>query len=264
MIKSIKKLSFRKFALVCSAILFPSIACENISDPSPDSKSGATMTILDITPIKEWMSRAEAETALKTFLKKDVFNEENLFQHSIIKEEYVRPTPGKTFLLITCEDGSQWVPNVDGLQRFIGALYLNKAIKYYDLRKWRAVETKFILHRPEEPFTIVIKKSQDTPLQNIFTINSAYFTTFSRYAGDLIPDMDTLYTEVSPIRKFTGYKDFAGGANVRIIPGVDKITLIDTEYTSFTTDDIVMPPSPAAEERLGGVEFTFSFASLLS
>ena len=197
------------------------------------------MNISNITPIKNGMNKEEAAIAIQKFLQTEVLKPENeLHVKDIIKNEIVQTNGiGRMFQLVTFVDGSQWVPAFDGIQRFIGALYLKKALEHHKLIDFCAVETKFILQCPEETITITIKRSQDEPLKNLLTINSKNFISLSRYVGDKKPEL-TFPCNKFNLRKLTGFRDFMANANLRIRDGDNKVTVIDTEYNSFSSDDL--------------------------
>jgi hypothetical protein len=103
-------------------------------------------------------------------------------------------------------------------------------------------------------------------LKNIFTINSDNFISFSRYVGDHKPTSDDLYGlgldfgGKYSLTHTAGYADFGENANLRIEHGADKVTVIDTEYSSFKNNNVVKPPSKNTELEIGGVTFTFPVA----
>jgi hypothetical protein len=205
------------------------------------------------------MNKEEAGGAIQRFLQTEVLNQENeLYMKDISKQEYVQTNgTGRMFQLITFVDGTQWVPAADGLQRFLGALYLKKAIEHHNISDFCAVETKFILKGCEETITIKVKQLQDKPLKNIFTINSNDFISLSRYVGDKKPDLSFSCDKVN-LKKLTGFSDFTVNANLRIQDGNPKVIVIDTEYGSFSNDDPVNIPSQEIELDIGGTTFTFS------
>jgi hypothetical protein len=103
-------------------------------------------------------------------------------------------------------------------------------------------------------------------LKNIFTINSDNFISFSRYVGDHKPTSDDLYGlgldfgGKYSLTHTAGYADFGENANLRIEHGADKVTVIDTEYSSFKNNNVVKPPSKNTELEIAGVAFTFPVA----
>ncbi|MEN8236358.1 MAG: hypothetical protein ABFQ95_02235 [Pseudomonadota bacterium] len=178
-------------------------------------------------------------------------------------------TRGDAQRFITLKDNTKWVGSKDGLQRFLGALYLKKAINNHrpentSVSKFRAVETKFMIKGQPKNITIKIKKSKDNPLKNIFTINSDNFISFSRFVGDHKPtDADLLRLGVDFSGKYAltytnGYSDFVQNTNLRIASKDNKVTVIDTEYSSFRNiNNKVKAPSQKTESEIGGSTFTF-------
>lgn len=258
MLKKLKKLSFAGLALTYFLGLSPIAAMEEIADSGDKRNASIPISIRDITPVKDGMNKEEAATAIQNFLQTEVLKAENELRiKDIIKQESVQTNgTGRIFQLITLADGTQWVPAFDGLQRFLGALYLKKAIEHHKIRDFCAVESKFILKDSREAITITVKNPQNSPLKNVFTINSNNFISLSRYVGDKKPDFG-FPCDASNLRKLTGFSDFAANANLRIRDGDNKVTVIDTEYSSFSSDGIENIPPQEIESELGGTAFTF-------
>lgn len=249
-----------QYGLMAIFLLENAVAIEKETDSGDKINASISINIGDITPVKDGMSREEAEMVIQNFLQTEVFKRENeLHMKDIVKQESVQTNgTGRIFQLITFADGTQWVPcSNDGLQRFLGALYLKKAIEHHNINDFCAVETRFILKDQRENITIVIKNPQDAPLKNIFTLNSNNFISVSRYVGDKKPDIFYSCDKLN-LKKLTGFSDFTANANLRIQDGNHKVTVIDTEYGSFSNDNTVDTPSQETELQLGGATFTFS------
>jgi hypothetical protein len=263
MIKNIKKLSFTSLVLAYFIGLSPITATEEVTNLGDKRNASVLTNVRDITPIKGDMSKEQAEIAIYKFLQTEVLKEENeLHMEDIVKQEKVQANGnGRMFPLITLVDGTQWVPAFDGLQRFLGALYLKKALEHHLISDFSVVETKFFVKDGEEDIIIEIKKLQDEPLKDIYTINSKNFISLSRYIGDKKPDLDFPF-DLSNLRKLTGFSDFSANANLRILGEEKKVTVIDTEYGSFSNDDL--GSSQRVESEIGGTTFTFSMKSFIS
>jgi hypothetical protein len=139
------------------------------------------------------------------------------------------------------------------LERLLGSIYLKKAISSHGLENIQAVETRFFVKQTaDNNFYVDIKCPNEHPLENIFTIDSKGFITFSRYMGDTKPK--TLWGQ--NLNK-TGFHDFAFFANLRLVDDT-IITVIDTEYSSFKNDEVVSCPSEESMRELGGQQLTFT------
>ncbi|MBN9343280.1 MAG: hypothetical protein BGO76_03455 [Caedibacter sp. 38-128] len=260
MFEIINKFTFIGLIIVYSIGTTPTIATEDVTEVDAKKTSSTLISIRDITPIKNSMNKEEAEKAIHDFFQTEVLIEENeLYSEDIARQEFVRSNAiGRSFELITMKDGTQWVPAFDGLQRFLGALYLKKAIEHHNINDFRVVETKFMMKNLEEDIVISVKKLLDEPLKNIYTINSNNFISLSRYVGDEKLTLDYNCNLIN-LRYLTGFMDFAGNANLRILKGDNKVTVIDTEYRSFSSD--VLEWSQEVESDIGGTKFTFSINS---
>jgi len=254
-------------------VFFIGLILSYVGELCPTSAAERVMNIGDITPVKDGMSKEEAKEAILSFLKNEVFKPENEIKQGDIISDTTKAFGARTAeksRIITLKDGTQWIAGDKGLQRFLGALYLKKAIEHHGLHQWRAVETKFILKNTGETITIQVKKSQDDPLKNIFTINSDKFISFSRYIGDdkvTNTDLEKILGDLierHAITHATGFFDMGSAGeypNLRIQD--HKITLIDTEYSSFKNANKVQPPSEKTELELGGTTFTFPINELM-
>lgn len=223
------------------------------------SMETAGFNIDQITPIKQTMTREEAERATHKFLCEEILTADKFITPLDIKEQKTSSATGATrlFPMVVLHDGSEWALACDGLQRLIGMVYLEKAIAAHNLKSWQVVETKFYMPNPNNPFTVTIKRASKEPLANLFTIDSPDFYTLSRYVGDEKPKYTFNQSEQNHIfTKLTGYIDLQHNTNLRVQQTNNKTIVIDTEYRSFTNDNKAPPPSAEAEVALGGIDFT--------
>ncbi|MBA3814030.1 MAG: hypothetical protein H0X26_06025 [Alphaproteobacteria bacterium] len=302
MSKSLKKYLF--FCLTLASILVnaPTLAME-IDKDAPDNVS-RLINLGDITPVKDGMTSEEAKSAIQSFFQKEVFTQQNEISWKDFCRVDTRTSPaGRNYTLITLNDGTKWVFNEelkwsgghyevrrhglahpDGIQRFLGALYLKKAINSHSLtEEWRAVDTKFLLINPMDPINIRVEKSAKSSLKNIFTIESQDFISLSRYVGEEKPT--TTSEQRFKLNKLTSYCDLIANVNLRKEGSSNIITIIDTAYDSFYNDKlysyekyidstllthdeyfaenyIVNAPSQQTEQEIGGATFSFSRAQL--
>lgn len=257
----------------------PSLTLENTTNisaaPQDVKQEKICFNIGNITPVKNTMtSKEEAKKAIQLFFQQEVLKPENELKESDIAAVQNVSTngTGRIFTLITMADETQWVQGFGGIERFLGALYLKKAIEFHGLgNEWKVAETKFVLKKPiEEGITVTVKSSQKSPLKNIFTVDSRDFIPLSRYAGEEKPGTQScshirnLSPKCGKLTTSTGFSDMLAFANFRVQEGDEKITVIDTEYRSFCSDTIVTPPSDEVEKEIGNFTFTFSEVSGLS
>lgn len=127
--------------------------------------------------------------------------------------------------------------------------------------KWEAVETKFCIEEDEVGKTVKvrIKPADESPLKGVLAIQSDDFTCYAKYAGDNKPGK--LPSAAGKVTEITGYNDFGGGANLRE-QGEGSIIVIDTEYRSFSTENVAHI-SHEIDAELGGAEFSFLLTDLL-
>lgn len=196
--------------------------------------------IENITPIKRGMTLDQAKEAVNSFLQKEVFLPENEILFSdIIKEESVHhngdPENSIIYDLITLKDGTQWVKlparslSAQNLQRFLGALYLDKSIKHHNAKDIKSVTTKFVLSNPQKKYiTVEIKSDYSQPLTNVNTITSLDVCSLSLYMGD---ERYTKWRSIENNLRGVGFHDL-NSSNLRC--NDDQVTIIDTEYTSLT------------------------------
>jgi hypothetical protein len=215
--------------------------------------------INEITPIRDGMTREEAEEATKLFLQELLVERINKNKIAVERQEMLG---AKSCNIIRLQgEDTKWVkcPNNDGLQRLIGANYLANHLPTQELeRTWGVVETKCVLKEKYKP-TITVKISTDK-LTGLPTINSNDFYTCSKYVGENRPNYNLLSDKIM-IRSETGYKDFIYDSNIREITG-GKIVIIDTEYSSFSNDSMT-PISDETIQELNNFEFSFRPSELL-
>jgi hypothetical protein len=308
MLINLLKFSTRVLVLL-GALSTNVLSCDFFDESNSSHNSSLLMNIGDLTPVKDGMTKEEAKSATRSFFQKEVFTQQNeVGWQDIRRVDQTSSSAGRSYTLITLHDRTQWVPNVPvnwngthyvpdispldrtyGLQRFLGALYLKKAINNHSLEEtWRAIDAKFLLINPLDPITVTVKKSTDDPLKNIFTIDSRDFIALSRYAGEKKPDLE-MSEEKFKLKKFTSFSDLIGNVNLRVEDGSNIITIIDTAYDSFhnekldsyekymippymlSDDEFLAPPnyivnSPSfeTEQALGGATFSFSREDLLA
>ena len=217
--------------------------------------------IKEITPVRTGMTREEAEEAVKLFLQ-DVLTSENMLkQENITTSEFKVVAGGRRYELITMEDGSRWVQGDKGLERFIGADYLEKNL---DVEGWGVVKTKFFFKDQEKStFEVTLKSAESEQLKNLITLQSSDFISVSKYVGDKKPDYgNSKLSGITTLIEQTGFHDLAFNANLREQED-GSIILIDTEYGSFKSDG-VSPMSAETESELAGLEFTFNVADFFS
>ena len=218
-----------------------------------------------ITPIKDGMSTIEAERAIKFFLKEILRG--NLLRAEDVIQEATKTCGVRTYTLITLKDNTQWVLGNNGLERLIGAAYLKNNLT---LDGWNVVETKcFLQDGTSEKIICTITEVESEPLKNILTIHSNDFISCSKYMGDKNPSafvggkyLSSIDGDKQTITSETGFHDFACNNNIRQQKD-GTMTLIDTEYFSFSSDDAT-PISTETNVELGGAEFIFDLNDILS
>ncbi len=222
------------------------------------------ITIEDLTPVKPEMTLPEATDAIRDFLKTVLTSDNRISMEEIEDVSEVKMPSGRLCTRITLADGTQWIQGTGGLERFLGALYLNKALDVHPVSRFRAVKTKF-LFKPAHPgqVTVKIADTKSKPC-HIFTINSGDFICLSQYVGDVKPDVFG-GVKVSELTLKTGFSDTAGFANFRVTQD-NTITVIDTEYHSFDNgirEHLIIPaPSPDQITELGNKKITFNISEI--
>lgn len=192
-----------------------------------------------ITPIKNGMNSEQRKGAIESFLKEPLKSEYE-FKTAEISSKQSRQCGGvgRIFQTYTLNDRSEWVIGTGGLNRFLGHLYLKKAIEHYDLKTLCVVETRFAYRNSNSDITISIRPSGQDGLKNIPVIDSMDFFSLSRYVGDErltfedCAEDNAIRNELSILRRKIGFTDIDGYTNLRKKDG--KIYIIDTEYGSFT------------------------------
>lgn len=230
------------FSLVLGVVVF------GISPVFATMQENETIDISSITPIKSGMnSGPQRREAIQAFLK-DSLKPEYELQGDKMLEQHVRKCGVKECETYTLEDGSEWVQGSGGLNRFLGHLYLKKAIEHYNLETLRVVETRYVYINGDNSITVSINPSG--PLRNVPVIDSKDFLSFSRYIGDERPvAAEKEREELEILRTRIGFTDMAFYGNLRRYDG--KIYIIDTEYGSFSST-----LSPYFENH-GELSFTF-------
>jgi len=221
----------------------------NASLQAMDSEN-ESVDIRAITPIKHGMNSEKRREAIQSFLRESLKPESEL-RTTEISGKQTRQCGVRMFQTYTLNDGSEWVMGQGGLSRFLGYLYLKKAIEYYGLKTLRVVETRFAYRNPSGDIEISVKPVAEKHLINIPTIDSKNFFSLSRYMGDDRPTLGEGVEELEILRTKIGFTDLAFNANLRKKDGI--IYIIDTEYPSFSSTNI----SPYIDKD-DGKAFTFS------
>jgi hypothetical protein len=209
--------------------------------------------ISEITPIKDGMTKVDAEKATKLILKEILVSENMLEVKDIVSNE-TKMCGVRGFQLITLKDGSEWVVGDRGIERLIGAQYLKKNLA---VEGWDVVKTKFI-YKPNSDNVIKVElmNANEKPLENLLTLCSSDFISLSKYVGDKKPTpQNSKLIRKTKVVDETGFNDMVLNANLREQENGD-IVIIDTEYCSFTSAG-VFPISDATNLELSGVEFSF-------
>lgn len=208
--------------------------------------------IHEITPIKEGMPIREINMAMQTLLVKLLPPTQMTIGISECTDKVLG---GKSCTEVTLKDGSRWVQGDKGIERLIGADYLDKQLKQLENLncKWAAVETKWV-HQPSFNLkSIKLKNAEELPLKGLRTIISdKSIITISRYVGDKTPERnEKIDADLREIEKKTGYSDY--GINNRFTDSYTNlreqedgtIVIIDTEYRSFSSEG--MSPEPGLQ-----------------
>jgi len=118
------------------------------------------------------MKREQAEHEVKSFLQ-GVLSGSILQQQDIQNKEDITTVRG-AYQLITLKDGSKGVQGDKGIERLIGAVYLEKQLSEMNLEnKWEAVKTKcFLMENAIEQKAIKFEIQKIGAAQNIFAIKS--------------------------------------------------------------------------------------------
>lgn len=191
-----------------------------------------------ITPIRSDMNSEQRKEAIHSFLKESLKPEYELKSTEISGSQFRQcGGVGRGFQTYTLNDGSEWVMGQGGLNRFLGHLYLKKAIEHYDLKTLSVVETRFVYRKANSDIIIInIHPNGQNSLKNIPVIDSMDFFSLSRYVGDerlTSENADTdIIKELSILSTKIGFTDIIGYTNLRRKDG--RVYIIDTEYGSFS------------------------------
>lgn len=209
--------------------------------------------IIEITPIKDGMTKEEAEKVTNLFLK-EILVSDNILKMKDIANIEDKRCGGKIYKLITLKDDSKWVQGDKGIERLIGAQYLKKNLA---VEGWNVVETKCMLKSENiDKITVGLKTANEKPLENLITLYSFDIIALSKYVGDKKPTFEnSKLSGITNVIKETGFHDLAFNANLREQEDGD-IIIIDTEYASFTSVGSFLI-SDATGLELAGVEFSF-------
>jgi hypothetical protein len=196
------------------------------------------------------MNSEQRKQVIQSFLKESLKPEHELKQAEISGSQF-RQCGARGFNTYVLKDGSEWVMGQGGLNRFLGHVYLKKAIEHYGLETLRVVETRYAYKNPNSDITINIHTNGQDKLKNIPVIDSKDFFSLSLYVGDNRPKEvgDKENEELEILRTKIGFTDMTFYANLRKYEG--KIYIIDTEYGSFSS-----PYDPYFDNN-GALTFTF-------
>lgn len=192
-----------------------------------------SMDIRAITPIKSGMDSEQIKHAVDAFLKESLKPEGELKQSQITGKQF-RQCGVRGFYTYTLEDASEWVMGLGGLNRFLGYVYLKKAIAHYNLQTLDVVETRYAFKNKDDGIYVSVNTEGCNRLKNIPLVDSHDFFSLSLYIGDVRPEELTPkeWEEIKILNTQIGFTDTAFNANLRRYQG--KIYVIDTEYASFS------------------------------
>ncbi len=191
------------------------------------------MDIRAITPIKKGMDSGQIKQAVDGFLKESLKPEGELKQSQITGKQF-RQCGVRGFPTYILEDGSEWVMGAGGLNRFLGYVYLKKAIVHYNLQTLDVVETRYVYKNKDDEIAVSVSTEGYNRLKNIPLVDSNDFFSLSVYLGDVRPEELTPkeWEEIKILNTQIGFTDTSFNANLRRYQG--KIYVIDTEYASFS------------------------------
>jgi hypothetical protein len=232
----------RKLFLLSLFLLCPFLTSSALLDDEMDIRA--------ITPIKSGMNAEQQRGAVLSFLREFLNPDYELNPADIVNQQS-RQCKARSFETYTFRDGSEWIMGQGGLNRFLGYLYLKKAIEHYGLRTLRVVDTRFAYRdQKNDKISISVMRACEKPLVNIPTIDSMNFFSLSRYVGDDRPTAGEASEELEILRTKIGFTDLEFNANLRKKDGI--IYVIDTEYNSFSSENIL----PYIDQD-GELNFTF-------
>jgi len=205
------------------------------------------LDIRAITPIRNGMTSEPQQKAIEEFLADSLKPEFEINNTELSKEKMKIRKVGASgeFYIYTLENNSEWVCGKGGLERFLGYLYLKKAIEFYGLKKFRVVGTRFAYRTQNRDINhiSITETIKGIPvMEGIPVIDSMNFYSFSHYVGDEYLTYEDVYLdkeilgEFNTLRDKIGFKDVGCGsyyANLRKKDGM--IYIIDTEYNSFSS-----------------------------
>lgn len=131
------------------------------------------------------MSLELQEETVALFLK-EILTPENELKQSELSSSQSYSDGGRFFNVYGFKDESLWVMGNLGIERFLGYVYLKKAIEHYNLKNLCVAETKFIFKKEKGDVKANVIPSTCTQLQNVIipVIHSSGVYSLSRYMGD--------------------------------------------------------------------------------
>jgi hypothetical protein len=237
-----------------------------------------------ITPLRKDMNDEQQREAIQVFLQDSLKPESEIKEPELLERNKItRKVALRQFETYTLTDGSEWVQGGVGLDRFLGYLYLKKAMEAYGLKKVCVVETRYTHIKQYDDMDsgdisinigdfgkISISIDRSGKITEEPVINSKNFCSLSRYVGDkyltylaLVNDKDAK-TELNILNKKIGFRDMScvqnGSSftysNLREKDGM--IYIIDTEYFSFEDYSKLDPLSDYKKEEREYLEKEYS------
>ena len=221
----------------------------------------------EISPITQSTTFDHLKRPMKHFLSK-ILTIEKMHSGTVVLDEMVTGQGG-IYQLTTFDDGSQWcVANrQDGMNRIVGAWYLDRELKQLELNnQWAVVETKYrLVGGTRDKLTFKIVKASYQNLQDVYVVKCDGIRTLSKYVGEDRPESSTLpksfKEDMEKIEAVTGYFDFYGCANLR--SQQDGTTIIlDTDYSSFSKNDAESLSTLVKD--FAGAEFAFTISEIFA
>ena len=240
------------------------------------SKLQAISPLANIKKAPNDVKLEDVEKATLDFARK-VMTSDKLVSEGL-KATY-RHQDGKSrpYDIVTLKDGSHWVKGDKGLERLVGAHYLESQLIEEGVTSWKAVETRYSLSESclasgNIRFKYIVSSCEEG---SIFLLTSEDVTTVSKYEGDTKPnykrfdilqDLSALLT-MTKVRDVVGFKDMEYGSNLRVqdsgadISDKNPVTIIDTEYTSF---GLKLGQKSPINLDLNNVEFTVALSDIFA
>ena len=166
-----------------------------------------------------------------SFLAKTLDSSASITSDSIKNSGFKKDASPRMFNAVTLKDKSEWVIGDKGIERIIGAKYLDLQLKTLTGLnfKWSAVPTKYYQN----------SKIEFSSASELVKPSRSPILSLSQYVGSAKPkDSPELRSDKLEITEATGFSDFPCNANLRKqLDG--SIIIIDTERTSFTGRDEV-------------------------